>query len=72
MANNISVAVGDNETMARGRAGICTVPLAATMDAGNDPVEGVAGLDDGVELLLQAARSRPSDVQTAIDNRRSG
>ncbi len=69
MAYNISVAVGDNDTMARGRALIWTVPLAAEMDVGNDPVALVSAPAEPFEVLLQEATSNPSPAQTASNLR---
>ena len=42
-----------------------TVPLAAEIDTGNDPVEAVVEPAESFDVLLQGTTSRPSPAQTA-------
>jgi hypothetical protein len=65
MAYRISVAVGDSDTIAWGFAVMRTVPFAAEMEVGNDPVAALLLGAAPFGVLLQDAASNPSPTQTA-------
>ncbi len=69
MAYSISVAVGDSDTMAVGRAVIRTVPLAADIVVGNEPVPDVTAPDAPLAPLLHAAPNKPSPTPRASRSR---
>src|SRR4051794_34454262 len=58
MANSISVAVADSETISAGRLSIVIGPLAARTVAGKAPVLDEAFLDVSLPLEPQAAATR--------------
>ena len=76
MAYNISVAVGDNDTIAAGFAWILTGPFAALTVSGNcaavaAELAGVAAEFDGVDELPQPATTSIRPVaEAAIGNNR--
>src|SRR5579863_10351050 len=70
MAYSISVAVGDSDTMASGRALILTVPLAAEIEVGNEPPTDDRAPVAVAGELLQAAANNPNAAHSATIARR--